>query len=938
MTPAVQQRLDYRSTKKPKTQPVPFFPGPNPDLPKFIAEHSTPYDPKIDTYDVPAFDRDIEVNKATPPRAILNMHRYWSKKHWAAIREYIHHYLPQKYYPEGSGLVLDCFAGSGMTGVAASMENRSSVLIDVSPVAAFMSYCYTHAVETESLQSAYDAMMAGLYPQELQKQLKTATGEDIKNLREELDWLYATKCDRCGGDAETEYVVYSQRFQCPRCGEVVALIDCPEVKVSYPVGSVSKQTTEMKRRRVCPHCMKTHHEPHRDFVISTRSKTFGSVPVLVNYACKNGCNPSVAERVHNEPRNTRKAKFFAEYDLPKLRRLEKAEIPHWYPNRDMIAGWETRHKRRLDLQGIIKVADLYTRRNLWALAAIAVQANKPLLRLALSATSIGLSRMQLYSPGSTFPNMIISGTYYIPQMTKQYKVGAWYEGKVAAVITANRALAEVLNGAAIVSAESALNPMPNEVADYIFTDPAYVGNIQYGELNFVWEAWLDFDSTWLQDEIVVNPFRNKSVDDWDRDIRIALRNCYRALKPGRWLSLCYHDANPSTWARIQNIILDTGFEIHTVTVLDPKQKSSNQIMSEKVVKSDLVLNCLKPKSGQLDLQIKDSEVPPSIRDRVRTILEDTLSEHPGLTRDKLFDIVTRRLLERAQMVEFQFEEILAQIATKAEGDRWYLKAELEQLSKNDLANEEKAGEALTRFTQLRCIGAPAKHAAEIALSYRKLCETNSKGGLDERAIEDWINDHLAKEDKELLARKKIKRLELGGALAGIEFYDALFFYFTRYMKGKRAQQLPKRNLAEFLEEYLVHFKDGDKWLYRAPEARETEELRKGRQSGLGRRIRAFANALRDNDREYIDQHRPDVKTFVEWMRYCATFGRNEDGVVLFDKGGLAVHELKSVVIDEAEEETAYDAASSFAALCKRRLGPTAEGVEAEDVDTGDEED
>ena len=63
------------------------------------------------------------------------------------------------------------------------------------------------------------------------------------------------------------------------------------------------------------------------------------------------------------------------------------------------------------------------------------------------------------------------------------------------------------------------------------------------------------------------------------------------------------------------------------------------------------------------------------------------------------------------------------------------------------------------------------------------------------------------------------------------------------------------------------------------------------------------------------------------MRYCTTFGRDEDGAVLFDKGGFAVHELKSVVIDEEEEETAYDAASGFAALCKRRLGRTAEDIE-----------
>ena len=50
------------------------------------------------------------MDKAAPPKAIYDMHTYWSKKHWAAIREYIRHYLPEKYYPKGTGLVLDCFS------------------------------------------------------------------------------------------------------------------------------------------------------------------------------------------------------------------------------------------------------------------------------------------------------------------------------------------------------------------------------------------------------------------------------------------------------------------------------------------------------------------------------------------------------------------------------------------------------------------------------------------------------------------------------------------------------------------------------------------------------------------------------------------------------------------------------------------------------------
>ena len=28
----------------------------------------------------------------------------------------------------------------------------------------------------------------------------------------------------------------------------------------------------------------------------------------------------------------------------------------------------------------------------------------------------------------------------------------------------------------------------------------------------------------------------------------AMAECYRVLKPGRWLSLCYHDTSEGTWA------------------------------------------------------------------------------------------------------------------------------------------------------------------------------------------------------------------------------------------------------------------------------------------------------------------------------------------------------------------------------------------------------
>jgi len=57
----------------------------------------------------------------------------------------------------------------------------------------------------------------------------------------------------------------------------------------------------------------------------------------------------------------------------------------------------------------------------------------------------------------------------------------------------------------MISTQSActLDYIPSSGVDYIFTDPPYGDNVQYGELNFVWESWLGFDTSWSEEEIIV---------------------------------------------------------------------------------------------------------------------------------------------------------------------------------------------------------------------------------------------------------------------------------------------------------------------------------------------------------------------------------------------------------------------------------------------------
>ena len=221
------------------------------------------------------------------------MHVYWSKKPHTAIRQYINHYT------QPGDLVLDPFCGSGGTALAALLEGRKAIAIDRSPAATFITKNHCTPVDPDKLRSAF-------------RSVKRA-------VRSEVDWLYETCCDRCGGKATTGYTVYSQVFQCPRCLAKITLYDC-ETEESQTASGKAKTVN------VCPTCQADGFTE----VIRSQGEKFGFVPVKVVYHCENGCKPSRDERKHNDP-SPEKRSYFEKYDLGKIKEIASKQIPHWYP-------------------------------------------------------------------------------------------------------------------------------------------------------------------------------------------------------------------------------------------------------------------------------------------------------------------------------------------------------------------------------------------------------------------------------------------------------------------------------------------------------------------------------------------------------------------------------------------------------------------------------
>lgn len=797
---------------------------PNPHLKEFVEAHvrERPYDPRKDDYDVPAFDRPITTTKAT---AIYNMHTYWSKKPHDAIREYI------KHYTRPGDLVLDPFCGSGGTALAALMEGRKAIAIDRSPAATFITKNYCTPVDVKELKLAFE---------ELKRKVKP-----------EIDWLYETRCDRCGGKATTAYTVYSQIFQCPRCLEKVPLFDCVEVDGKTKAG-------KPKKIRVCPHCYERGIEEE----INTRREKFGAVPVLISYNCENGCKPSRDQRQHNDT-DPKKREYFEKYDLAKIKEIEEREIPYWYPKIPMIKGKETCIKRNLEAQGVKLVCDLFTKRNLWALAAIRSEICrltfdedlKHSFLFAFTGILLGMSRMNRYRPDVTFPTNVMEGTYYLPQISEETMPLRHFKNKLSKIIKAYQILPSDLKcHSFITSTENAYSDssLIRNGVDYIFTDPPYAGKIQYGELNFVWEAWLGFDTNWHDEELTVNEIRGKSEVNWANGMQKAMEKCYRVLKPGRAISLCYHDTSEGTWGLVQDIMAEVGFvpePTESALFIDTGQKSYNQLVADKVNKRDLVVNFRKPKPGEAasEEKITDRDLGDffTFKEKVSHIVRDFLTTYPGSTKDRIYDEVVSRMVRKGDMEPHRFDDILSQVADAVhpEGDgrnaaRWYLKEkEMEVVDAAESAKEEAAAEVVWRLIK--------------------------------------------------------SRLDVHPENEGLH-YSEIFEHYIYAVKDK-----PRTRLADWLLDYFFKTEAGT---YRPPESEEEERLKaEGRAKGVNRRIKRYLSFL-EQGVSVPKNEIPSDATLADWIRSCKRSGMYREGKLLYELGGLNLEGLSEEGQVDVEED------------------------------------
>lgn len=538
------------------------------------------------------YTKDISEGKNNP---VYNAHSYHTKVPHPAIMRYLLHYT------EPGDIVFDGFAGTGMTGVAATMCDHSETDVKIAIESEFktqgetFSWGKRHAIVSDL--SPVASLISANYNAPLSSPAVFKKIESVLDqVEKEYGWLYKTK-DANGYEREINYVVWSDVFVCPDCGEKIVFYNAA---VDHKTGLVSDEFR-------CPHCG-THHTKKSvnksmvskyDNILGETISVQEKVPVLVNYIT--GKRSSYNKEVTEE-------------DLLLIKKADHLADSFAYTKSRMMEGSEA---RRNDRQGLTHVHHFYFSRSLIILERLLSLCDDKEFRFLINSQLVNISKLNRYRPGVSFPYNPLSGTLYIGSQISESNVFIALKNKLSKL----KKIIPTIDGDNVTSVLSAtgVNIASNSV-DYIFTDPPFGANISYSELNFLQESWLRV-TTDNREEAIVNESHHKTLFEYQDLMTKSLKEYYRILKPNRWMTVEFSNTSASVWNSIQNALQNVGFVVANVAALDKQQGSFKAVNTPTAVKQDLIITCFKPSEEIATKVVSSFDKPSSAMDFIEEYLQ-----------------------------------------------------------------------------------------------------------------------------------------------------------------------------------------------------------------------------------------------------------------------------------------------------------------------------
>lgn len=599
----------------------PFYTAcPNPWINDFIAEwEEEKKQLEKEGKRVPDFEvtepyaADVSEGKNNP---IYNAHSYHTKVPHPAIMRYIIHYT------QPGDVVFDGFAGTGMTGVAASMcgnpdadikakiekdspnakwGKRNAICSDLSPIASFITKVLNNNIFSEKFN---------LFLEQI-----------LNKINIEFEWMYVTK--HTNGDfGIIDNTIWSQVFSCNNCN------------TEYIFWDEAVENSKVKSEFSCPNCKMLQtkknanilFETKYDSIDNTSVKRIKEVPVTIKYTYK---GKSYEKRPDD-------------YDIQLLAKIDSYIVNLNFLNSKINKGDEI---SRLLNHNIDSVHKLFYKRTLIyinELINLAKIYNEFSYELLFYITAViqRASRLFRWSSNHAGPLM---GTYYIASLTLEVAPKNLIKNKrniskdLSIIGNSNKVINQI-------SSATSLQTIKNSSVDYIFTDPPFGSNLMYSELNLIYESILSI-LTDNDKEAIESKTQNKNLFVYQNLMQYSFKEYFRILKPGRWMTVEFSNTSATVWNGIQTALVNAGFIIANVAALDKKQGSFKAVTTASAVKQDLVISCYKP-SSEFDTKFQQSQHSPM---GVWDFVEEHLSHLPiHLVKDN----ATTAVVERSAKILF----------------------------------------------------------------------------------------------------------------------------------------------------------------------------------------------------------------------------------------------------------------------------------------------
>jgi 16S rRNA G966 N2-methylase RsmD len=548
---------------------------------------------------------------------------------------------PTKISPEGVALfiathtqpgdtVLDVFAGSGATGIAAKLCDaptpamlaraaeldltptwgpRYAVLYDVSVIGSLVADVMCNPPDPAAFERAARELVAGVRSTHGSIYDAAAPGGETGALRH-IIWSDILVCPGCGHQVSYWDAAVGRAPVC-----LASTFRCPACKGQHAVDSAARAT-------------ETVFDPLIGEVLTRRRR----VPTWVY-----GRTGSARWSREANSGDRALAASSAEAPLPRSAPVQPLDWGDLYR-----AGYHT---------GMSHLHHFYTERNFCVLAHLwdaidsfdaALQPALRMLVLSFNASHSTLMTRVVVKHGLS--DFVLtgaqSGVLYVSALPVEKNVLDGVERKINTLKDAFALVDGSKSRVRVVNRSSTDLDLPDGSVHYVFTDPPFGDFIPYSEINQINELWLG-TTTDREAEAIISTAGGKDVQTYGVLLATIFAEVGRVLADAGLATVVFHSARAAVWQALTSALADAGLTIRTTGVLDKTQITFKQVVSSTVVRGDPLILLDKSESPT-------SDRPSTVAELVAAVVANARgSDAPGeKTRERLFSrFVTRCLLE-----------------------------------------------------------------------------------------------------------------------------------------------------------------------------------------------------------------------------------------------------------------------------------------------------